>query len=79
MRIVGRKPKENKITLRIENPEDLWHLDHLVEPGDVVISRTLRKVVIKSGDEVRHGERKPMVPLRKRQEKPRKGATIPWR
>ncbi|MDM7934309.1 MAG: mRNA surveillance protein pelota [Methanothrix sp.] len=35
---------EGEISLRPESLDDLWHLQHLVEPGDMVFAQTYRKV-----------------------------------
>ena len=61
MKMLKRNLKEKSITLKIENLEDLWHLEHVVDAGDAVTSRTMRKTVIKSGDDMKYGDRKPMT------------------
>lgn len=43
MRVLHRDPKTGEIKLRIENPDDLWHLHNLVLPGDVVRASTYRR------------------------------------
>ncbi|MGZ8937373.1 MAG: mRNA surveillance protein pelota, partial [Halobacteriota archaeon] len=35
---------EGKITLLPESVDDLWHLKHLIEMGDLVFALTFRKV-----------------------------------
>ena len=62
MKIEKRVLKEGKIVLKVETLDDLWHLYNTVGPGDIIISRTSRRVRI--GDEdSRKSEsvRKPMV------------------
>jgi protein pelota len=43
---------EGEISLLIESLDDLWHLKHLVEPGDFVFALTQRKVSL-STDKIR--------------------------
>lgn len=45
---------KNTLKIRVEQLDDLWHLYHVLKPGDVVESRTTR--VIKQGED--EGERK---------------------
>ena len=45
------------IKLRAEDNDDLWHLEKVIRPGDVVTVRTTRKVVFPSGE----SERKPVT------------------
>ncbi len=59
MKIVHMNPKKGIVKLRIQNQNDLWHLSHTIEPGDLVSSRTQRK--IKSGQE---GERNQKTQVR---------------
>ncbi|MEE9323919.1 MAG: hypothetical protein V3U72_05250, partial [Candidatus Aenigmarchaeota archaeon] len=61
MKIVFRNPKEQKVKVRVESPEDLWHLERVLEPGDLVTSKTMRKTSVKMGGEYEYGEKKPMV------------------
>jgi protein pelota len=61
MKIIHRDMKEQKIKLAVETPEDLWHLEHVIEAGDLVTSRTLRKASIKRGGEYEYGDKKPVV------------------
>lgn len=41
--------KKGLIKVQIENPDDLWYLNQIVEPGDLCRHRTIRK--LKIGDE----------------------------
>ena len=43
MRIVYKELKENIIKLQTENLNDLWHLQHIIEPGDILTSVTWRR------------------------------------
>lgn len=43
MRIIYKDLEEDRIKLRTENLNDLWHLQHLISPGDVVTSVTWRR------------------------------------
>ncbi|NPA47361.1 MAG: mRNA surveillance protein pelota [Thermococci archaeon] len=43
MQIIEEKPKEGKVKLKVETLDDLWHLYHVIDEGDVVYARTLRK------------------------------------
>ncbi|AEC50982.1 cell division protein pelota [Pyrococcus sp. NA2] len=43
MEIVEEKPKEGIVKLKVETLDDLWHLYHVVTPGDIVYAKTLRK------------------------------------
>ncbi len=61
MRILKQNLKSGKIKIKAENPDDLWHLERILEPGDIVTSRTMRKTTIKRGHEIEHGDRKPLI------------------
>lgn len=52
MRVLFRDEREGAIRLRVENPDDLWHLHNLVEPGDLVRASTYRREESKS-DKIR--------------------------
>jgi len=62
LKILKRILKEGTIVLKIETLDDLWHLYNTVSSGDVVISRTVRRVRV--GDEESRKQdsvRKPMT------------------
>ena len=61
MRITGKDLREGRISLRVETADGLWHLQHILCQGDLVRSRTTRKVSIKRGGEIEEGDRKPMT------------------
>ncbi len=43
MQILEEKPKEGKVKVKAETLDDLWHLYHIIDPGDIVYAKTLRK------------------------------------
>jgi protein pelota len=47
MRIIYRDLKHGRIKLAVETLDDLWHLQNLVEPGDVATSLTRRREHLK--------------------------------
>jgi len=49
------------ITLQPETLSDLWHLEKIIDQGDLVRSRTVRKTTIKRGSEIKEGDRKPVT------------------
>jgi protein pelota len=53
--------KSGSVRVRTETLDDLWHLDKVIEEGDQLTSRTLRKITIKRGSEIREGDRKPLT------------------
>lgn len=52
MRVLHRDPKTGEIKVRVENPDDLWHLHNLILPGDRVRASTYRREEVKT-DKVR--------------------------
>ena len=38
--------KKGEAKLKIENMDDLWCLSHIIEPGDLVKGKTIRKIKI---------------------------------
>ena len=46
MKILFKDLKHKKIKLMIDNEDDLWHLEKILEKGDFVKSRTSRKIDI---------------------------------
>ena len=53
--------KSGTVRLRTETLDDLWHLEKVLEKGDLLTSRTLRKATIKRGSEIREGDRIPLT------------------
>jgi len=58
---VKRDMKHGTIALKLQNADDLWYLQHLLQQGSLLRTRTMRKVAVKSGGEFRMSEKKPMV------------------
>ncbi len=52
MRVLHRDPRTGEIKIRVENPDDLWHLHNLVVLGDSVRASTYRREETKT-DKVR--------------------------
>jgi len=44
MRILKKELKKGRITVQTETIDDLWYLSQIVEPGDKVSGKTLRKI-----------------------------------
>lgn len=61
MRVLKINLKEGIVRLRVETLDDLWHLNKVLEEGDLVTARTLRKTTIKRGQEIGEGDRRPMI------------------
>lgn len=53
MRIIHQDAKKGVIELLPETLDDLWHLSHLIEPGDLVSSRTTRRIQDTTGERLR--------------------------
>ncbi|ASJ03204.1 mRNA surveillance protein Pelota [Thermococcus profundus] len=43
MQIIHQDLKEGKVKVKAETLDDLWHLYHIIDPGDTVYAKTLRK------------------------------------
>jgi len=61
MKILNRDMREQKVKIQVESPEDMWHLERVLELGDFITSRTFRKASVKRGGEYEYGDKKPMV------------------
>ena len=61
MEIIKKEMKENKIALKAENMDDLWHLKNIIEEGDKVTAKTVRKTTVKRGSEIDEGKKEAMV------------------
>lgn len=46
MKIINKNLKKNEIRIKTENMDDLWHLSHIIEPGDRLSGKTIRKIKI---------------------------------
>jgi len=53
MRIIHQDTKKGVIELFPETLDDLWHISHLIEPGDLVSSRTTRRLQDTTGERLR--------------------------
>lgn len=53
MRIVHQDTKRGLIEIVPETLDDLWHLSHIIEPGDLVSSRTTRRIQDSTGERLR--------------------------
>lgn len=42
--------KKGIIKLKVTDPEDLWYLTHLIDPGDLIIGKTSRKIKLGEGE-----------------------------
>ena len=45
--------KDNRIKLRAQSNEDLWHLEKIIKEGDIISASTVRKFVADSGNQER--------------------------
>ena len=61
MKVIKQNLKHGVVKLRVENLDDAWHLKKILEPRDLLTGRTFRKTTVKSGSEVKEGDRKSMV------------------
>lgn len=61
MRIIKFDRKKGIAKIKIEYLTDLWHLLHILEPGDYLTAKTLRRVSIKRGDKIEYGEKKSII------------------
>jgi len=53
MRIVYQDNKRGIIEVVPETLDDLWHLSHIIEPGDLVSSKTTRRIQDSTGERLR--------------------------
>lgn len=61
MKVISKDLRHGRVKLKVETPEDLWHLEHVIEEGDLITARTMRKTVVKRAGTYDYGEKKPMV------------------
>ena len=57
MIIIKQDPRSGEVKVKTETLDDLWHLEKVIEEGDLLTARTLRKTTIKRGSEIREGDR----------------------
>ena len=60
MEILKSDFKKGIVSLRVTDPDDIWYLSHLIEPGDFVKGRTTRKIKIGNSENAKI-TRKPMT------------------
>ncbi|MEM4239941.1 MAG: mRNA surveillance protein pelota [Candidatus Woesearchaeota archaeon] len=46
MKQIAFKPKQGEAKLLVENPDDLWFLNSIIDKGDVIKGKTLRKIKV---------------------------------
>jgi len=46
MKIIKKNLKKQELTLKIENLDDIWVLNQVIEPNDIVKGKTERKIKI---------------------------------
>lgn len=51
MKIIFSNLKRNIVKLQIENLDDLWYLSHIIETGDYIKGKTLRKISLSEKEE----------------------------
>jgi protein pelota len=61
MKLLYKSLKEQKVKVQVESLDDLWHLEHVLETGDLVTARTFRKTSVKSGGEYEYGDKRAMT------------------
>jgi protein pelota len=61
MQILKKNLKDGVVEVRVHTLDDLWHLQKLLEPGNLVTTKTRRKTAIKRGQDIEEGDRKPMI------------------
>ncbi|MFB6216491.1 MAG: mRNA surveillance protein pelota [Candidatus Aenigmatarchaeota archaeon] len=60
MKILEKNEKENLVKVKVEDPNDVWELEHVLEEGDVVSAKTLRRKMIERKDGEEKGEKRPV-------------------
>ncbi len=61
MKILKIDEKNSSVRLQPETPDDLWLLEKILKPGDMVKGRTQRSIKIQRGDQQIRTERKTIV------------------
>ncbi len=51
MKIIHKDLKKGTVKVKIEDSDDLWYLSNLIDPGDFVKSRTVRKIKVGGSEE----------------------------
>ncbi|RLJ01708.1 MAG: mRNA surveillance protein pelota [Candidatus Aenigmatarchaeota archaeon] len=60
MKILKKDLKHGTVKVKIENPDDLWTLEKVLEKGDLVSGKTMRRKVIRRGEREERGEKVPV-------------------
>lgn len=60
MNLIHQDFKSGKVKLKITDPDDLWYLSHLIDPGDMMRGKTTRKIKIGTGENAKM-VKKPMT------------------
>jgi len=60
MKIIKKYLKHGIITIRTDNPDDVWNLDSVIEAGDVISGKSLRSGEILRGDQKIKTGKKPI-------------------
>ena len=59
MKILKKDLRSGLITLKLENPDDGWKLESILEEGDLISGKTMRSTEIVRGDKRERGGKKP--------------------
>ncbi|KYC45772.1 MAG: Peptide chain release factor subunit 1 [Candidatus Methanofastidiosum methylothiophilum] len=62
MKILHRELDKGILKIRVDNADDLWHLSHIIESGDLLFGKTYRKEM-KKGDKIR-SEKLERIPVK---------------
>lgn len=60
MQIINQDFRKGIVKLKVNDPEDLWYLSHLIETGDLVKGLTYRKIKVGDGENAK-SVKKPMT------------------
>jgi len=61
MKILSQNVKKGIVTVKIENPDDLWHLKTIIDEGDRVKGKTYRKIKLGQEDSKQIVVKKPVT------------------
>lgn len=61
MKVIGFIPKKNIARLKVETVLDLWHLENIIDAGDLVTARTLRTIFVQREEKKEKVEKKSVV------------------
>ncbi len=60
MKILKGDKKQGLLKIKVENPNDVWELENVLEEGDLVSSRTMRRKMIDRKDGQEKGDKRPV-------------------